>query len=99
MAADTLLVLVLAGLVRLLGGSNQISNFYFLSSGIFFVVAVIPIFFEMGGNLRVAGKAMRGDDTEDLAKSQAERSKAGARRTYLFGLAGITTFILALVFV
>lgn len=98
-AIDSLVVFGLAGPLLLLGGTNQISNFYFISSGVFFTAAVIPIFTEMGGNVRLAGKALKGEEAEELAKVQAEKSKSGARKTYLYGLAGLTTFILALVFI
>jgi hypothetical protein len=99
MAVDSLVVFGLAAVLLVLGGSNQVSNFFFLSSGVFFVVAVIPIFSEVGGNLRVAGKALKGEEAEKLVKAQSDKSKSGARTTYLFGLAGLTTFILALVFI
>jgi hypothetical protein len=99
MAVDSLIVFGLAGLLLLLGGTNQISNFYFISSAVFFVAAVVPIFTEMSGNIRVAGKTLKGEDADELVKAQAEKSKSGARKTYLYGLAGLTTFILALVFI
>jgi hypothetical protein len=99
MSVDSGLVFSVSIIFLLFGGSNQISNLYFLSSIVFFTVASLPIFSEMGGNLRVAGRRFKGEDVDELAQSQAERSKAGMQITYLYGLAGISAIILALVFV
>jgi len=98
-AVDSLIVFLISAIILLAGGNNQISNLYFLSSAVLFVVAAIPVFTEMGGNLRLAGKALKGDDAEKLMQAHAERSRMGTRNTFLYGLAGITTFVLALVFV
>jgi hypothetical protein len=94
-----LIVFGASALVQLFGGTSQVSNFFFLSTLVLLVMAVIPIFTEMGGNLRAAGKTLRGEEAEDLIKAQAARSRSGAQKTYLFGLLGITTFILSLVFI
>jgi hypothetical protein len=99
MAIDSLVIVVLAGIVYVLGGSNQISNLYFISSLVFFVIAVLPIFSDMSGNLKVAGKTLKGEDTEELAKTHASKSEQGARTTYLYGLAGITALLLSLLLV
>ena len=78
-------------------------GFFVYSAGylihILLVIAVIPVFTEMGGNLKLAGKVLKGEEAEKLVKAQAERSRLGTRKTYLYGLAGITTFVLALVFI
>lgn len=99
LAVDSLIVFGLSGLIYLLGGSNQISNLYFLSSLVFFVIAVVPVFSDMSGSMKVAGKTLKGDDTEDLAKQQASKSEQGARTTYLYGLVGITVLILSIILI
>lgn len=99
LAVDSLIVLILSGVIYLLGGSNQISNLYFLSALVFFVIAVVPVFSDMGGNIRVAGKTLKGEDTEELAKKHASKSQMGARTTYLYGLVGITVLVLSIILV
>lgn len=99
LAVDSLIVFLVSAVILLFGGNNQISNLYFLSTGVLLVIAVIPIFSEMGGNLKLAGKVLKGDEAEKLVLAQAERSRQGVRTTYLYGLAGITTFVLAMVFI
>lgn len=96
---DSLIVLALSGIIYALGGSNQISNLYFISSLVFFVIAVIPIFSDMSGNIRVAGKTLKGEDTQEMAQKHASKSEMGARTTYLYGLAGITVLLLSILLV
>lgn len=99
LAIDTVVVFTLSFIIQALGGSNQVSNFYFLSALVFFIVAAIPIFSEMGGSIRVAGKVLKGEEAEELVTKHKEKSQSGIKTTYLYGLLGITTFILALVLV
>lgn len=91
---DTVVVLIGS---LILGNLRQMSNLYFLSTLLFFIVAAIPIFTELGTSARIAGKAIK--DGEQVGSQLKEKQPAfdrGARITYLFGLAGITTFILAI---
>lgn len=99
LAVDSLIVLGLSGIIYLLGGSNQISNLYFLSALVFFVIAVVPIFSDMSGSLKVAGKSLKGEDTKEMAAEQAGKSERGARTTYLYGLVGITVLFLSILLV
>lgn len=99
LAIDSIIVFGLSFVIQILGGSNQVSNFYFLSAFVFFVIAAIPIFTEMGGSIRVAGKVLKGEEAEELVAKQKEKSQSGMKTTYLYGMLGITTFILALVLV
>lgn len=81
----------------ILGNLRQMSNLYFWSTLIFFIVAAIPIFTELGTSARIVGKSIK--DGEQVGSQIKEKQPAfdrGARITYLFGLAGITTFILAI---
>lgn len=81
----------------ILGNLRQMSNLYFWSTLVFFIVAAIPIFTELGTSARIVGKSIK--DGEQVGSQIKEKQPAfdrGARITYLFGLAGITTFILAI---
>lgn len=93
---DTVIVLGAALLFQNIG---QISNFFFLSSIVFFVIAVIPIFSEIGGSAKIAGRAIRkGEDVSEQLKEKQKVYQRTARITYLFGLAGIITFLLSIIF-
>ena len=90
---DTVLVLIAS---LLLGDIRQMSNLYFLSTMIMFIIAVIPIFFEIGSSAKLIGRSLKdGEEVGDEMKNKRKTFDRGARITYLFGLTGITTFILA----
>ena len=90
---DTALVLIGS---LLLGDIRQMSNLYFLSTMIMFIIAVIPIFFEIGSSAKLIGRSLKdGEEVGDEMKNKRKTFDRGARITYLFGLTGITTFILA----
>jgi uncharacterized membrane protein YhaH (DUF805 family) len=87
--------LVLLGAL-LFGDIRQMSNLYFWSTLIMFIIAAIPIFFEIGSSARIIGRSLKeGDEIGDQMKNKKQTFDRGARITYLFGLTGITTFILA----
>jgi hypothetical protein len=80
----------------ILGDLRQMSNLYFWSTLILFIIAAVPIFTEVGTSAKIAGKALK--DGEKVGSQLKEKQPAfdrGARITYLFGLAGFTTLILA----
>jgi hypothetical protein len=95
LVGDTFIVLAGALLLRDL---RQVSNLYFWSSIIFLIVAVIPIVTEVGGSAKIVGKALKdgGKAREMLQEKQAIYNQ-GARTTYVFGLAGLTAFILSFI--
>lgn len=81
----------------LLGNIRQMSNLYFWSTLILFIIAAVPIFSEVGTSAKIAGKALKdGKKVGDQLKEKKSAFDRGARITYLFGLSGITTFILAI---
>ena len=81
----------------LLGNIRQISNLYFWSTLILFIIAAVPIFTEVGTSAKIAGKALKdGEKVGDQLKEKQSTFDRGARITYLFGLSGITTFVLAI---
>ena len=93
MAVDTIIVFL--G-VLLLGNIQQISNLYFWSTLVLLVIAAIPIFIEVGTRVKSIGSVAK--DSDEAAEQLRERQSKfdrGARITYLFGLASVTTFILA----
>lgn len=96
---DTLVVFGLSSLFQLLGGINQVSNLYFLSCLVFLVIAIVPVFSEVGGNIRMVGKIVQKQDAREWVQKQEEQAKAGSHVTFLYGLAAITTFILAFIFI
>ncbi len=92
---DTLIVLSGALIFR---ESAQISNLYFLSSLVLFIIAAIPIATEIGGSARIAGRAIKDNkDVSTLLKEKQAIYKRNAQTTYAFGLAGIITFLLSFV--
>jgi hypothetical protein len=90
---DTFLVLLIALILR---DPGQLSNLYFWSSIILFIIAAIPILSELGSSARIAGKAIRkGEKVGEQLKVKQPAFDRGARTTYAFGLAGLVTFILS----
>jgi len=90
---DTIIVFIGS---LILGDLRQMSNLYFWSTLILFIIAAVPIFTEVGTSAKIAGKALK--DGEKVGSQLKEKQPAfdrGARITYLFGLAGFTTLILA----
>ena len=81
----------------ILGDLRQMTNLYFWSTLIFFIIAAVPVFSEVGTSAKIAGKALK--DGEKVGSQLKEKQPAfdrGARITYLFGLSAFTTFILAI---
>lgn len=82
----------------LLGNLRQISNLFFISTIILLIVAVIPIFSEIGSSAKIAGQAIReGEKVSPILREKQTIFERGARITYLYGMAGITTFILSVI--
>ncbi len=93
MAVDTIIVFLGA---LLLGNIQQISNLYFWSTLVLLVIAAIPIFIEVGTKVKSIGTAAKdSDEAAEKLKERQSKFDHGARITYLFGLASVTTFILA----
>jgi hypothetical protein len=91
---DTLVVLIGA---LVLGNLRQISNLYFLSSIVLFIIAVIPIVTEVGSSAKIAGKAVKeGEKVGPLLKDKQAIFERSAQTTYMFGLAGLAAFILSM---
>ena len=94
-AIDSAVVLLIALLFRDWG---LISNLYFISSFVFFIIAAIPILSEMGTSAKLAGRAVRkGEKVGPLLKDKQVVFEQGFRTTYVYGLIGLLTFILSLV--
>jgi hypothetical protein len=88
-------LLVFIGAV-ILGDLRQMTNLYFWSTLFLFLIAALPIFFEIGTSAKIAGKAIKdGEEVGSQLKEKQETFNRGARITYLFGALGISTFILA----
>jgi hypothetical protein len=91
---DTVIVLVGA---LILGNIRQISNLYFLSCIVLFIIAAIPIVAEVGSSAKIAGKAVReGEKVGPQLKEKQTTYEQGAHITYVFGLAGLAAFILSI---
>ena len=89
-------IIVIVGSL-LLGNIRQISNLYFWSTLILFIIAALPIFTEVGSSAKTVGKALKaGEKVGEQLKEKKTTFDRGARITYLFGLSGITTFVLAI---
>ena len=81
----------------LLGDLPQVSNLYFISSVVLFIISVVPVFFEVGGNFRTVYRLSKGEKMADLVHAQEESAKTGWRITALYGLCGLSAFILSIV--
>lgn len=94
LGVDSILVFIGALLLRDWG---QVSNFYFWSSVLLLIIAVIPIFSEVGSSAKLAGKAVKdGVKVGPMLKEKQPIFERGAKTTYLYGLAGIITLILSM---
>lgn len=92
---DSFAVLVVALVLRNL---RQISNLFFISTIILLIIAVIPIFSEIGSSAKIVGRAIReGDKVGPILKEKQSIYEHGARITYLYGLSGFTTFLLSII--
>lgn len=90
---DTLVVLAGALVFR---DADQISNFFFLSSLILFIIAAIPIVTEIGGSAKLAGKAVKENkDVSSQLKDKQAIYTRNAHTTYVYGLSGLITFVLS----
>ena len=62
------------------------------------LIAAIPIFIEVGTRVISIGSAAKDSDrAAEQLKERQNKFDRGARITYLFGLASVTTFILAVI--
>jgi hypothetical protein len=74
------------------------SNLYFVEGILFLIVAVVPIFSEVGGNARTSFRARReGKEVREAIQQQqaSGRYSKGTRITFLYGICGFICFILA----
>jgi hypothetical protein len=95
MGIDTIIVFLGS---LLLGDLRQMTNLYFWSTLILLIIAAIPILTEVGTSVKIRGKAIKdGEEVGSQLKDKQSSFDRGARITYLFGLAGLTTFLLAFV--
>ena len=95
LGAVTLIALIAYALS---GSSNAISNVYFISAFLLWVVAVIPLFTEVGGNTKLRLQARKeGKNVYELISEQEEKYQRGGRVTFLYGSAGFICFFLAFV--
>lgn len=95
LGVDTVVVMLGALVFR---DPDQISNFYFLSSIVLFIVAAIPIASEIAGSAKIAGKAVKdGEKVNALLKEKQVIYEQKAQTTYLYGLAGLIAFVLSFV--
>jgi len=75
---------------------DAISNTYFLGTLVLWIVAVVPAFGEMGGNVKIRLEARKsGKNAKQMINAQEEKYQRGGKVTFLFGLAGFICFILA----
>lgn len=82
----------------ILGDLRQITNLYFYSTIILLVIAVVPIFTELGSSAKIVGKSLKdGEKAGPKLKEKQSQFTRGAHSTYLFGLAAFSTFILAVI--
>jgi hypothetical protein len=94
LGVDSILVFIGALLLRDWG---QVSNLYFWSSVLLLIIAVIPIFSEVGSSAKLAGKAVKdGVKVGPMLKEKQPIFERGAKTTYLYGLAGIITLIFSM---
>jgi hypothetical protein len=95
MGIDTIIVFLGS---LLLGDLRQMTNLYFWSTLILLIIAAVPILTEVGTSVKIRGKAIKdGEEVGSQLKDKQSSFDRGARITYLFGLAGLTTFLLAFV--
>ncbi len=95
MGIDTIIVFLGS---LLLGDLRQMTNLYFWSTLILLIIAAVPILTEVGTSVKIRGKAIKdGEEVGSQLKEKQSSFDRGARITYLFGLAGLTTFLLAFV--
>ena len=98
------LLILLAGislvgfLITLIFSTVLLSNMYFIATVLCWLVAAVPIFGEIGGNTKVSFQARK--DGKIAREVIAEREKAGKYRkgtriTFLYGIGGFLSLILA----
>lgn len=86
------------GLLLTLFTGILISNVFFIAAILYLLVAVVPIFTEVGGNARAGLQARReGKAARDVIAGfeKAGKYSSGTRITFIFGLSGLLCFVLA----
>jgi hypothetical protein len=100
---QTLIVLVISSalvflIALLLGDVRYVSNLYFYATIILFMIAIIPIFFEIISSARIASKAVKkNEEVSDVLKEKQKVYEKRAKITYVFGFSGILTFLLSVI--
>ena len=82
----------------LLGNLGYVSSLYFYATIILFIIAIIPIIFEILSSAKIASKAVKKNEkvSEDLKEKQKVYEQS-ANVTYVFGFSGIITFLLSII--
>jgi hypothetical protein len=97
---DLLIILAVVSLIGLvLQWLTSLSNTYFLAAVILWIVAIIPVFGEVGGNTKTSLQARKeGKKAREVIMQEEAAGKysRGTRITFLYGLAGFVSFLLAL---
>ena len=97
-------VILIIGAITLIGtiwaliaqNIDAISNTYFLSTLVLWIVAIVPAIGEMGGNVKIRVEARKsGKDAKQMINAEEGKYQRGGKVTFLFGFAGFICFILA----
>ena len=100
---QTLIVVVIFSalvflIALLLGDVRYVSNLYFYTTILLFMIAIIPIFFEIVSSSRIAGKAVKkNENVSDVLKEKQKVYEKSAKITFVFGFSGILTFLLSII--
>ena len=100
---QTLIILAISSalvflIAFLLGNIGYVSNLYFYATIILFMIAIIPIIFEILSSARIASKAVKkNEEVSDLLKEKQKIYEQRGNLTYVFGFSGILTFLLSII--
>jgi len=81
-----------------LGNLGYVSSLYFYATLILFIIAIIPIFFEILSSAKIASKAVKKNEkVSEVLKEKQKVYEQRANVTYVFGFSGIITFLLSII--
>jgi len=100
---QTLIILAISSalvflIAVLLGDVGYVSNLYFYTTLILFIIAIIPIILEIVSSGKIASKAVKkNENVSEVLKEKQKIYQQRADITYVFGFSGIITFLLSII--
>ena len=91
------IVTVAVLLLSLIFGWHQVSNFFFISTIVLLIIAIIPVFGDVGSSAKVIREMKKkGVPVKDEDVAALSQHRQNTRNTYLYGLLAFLTFVISI---